>query len=218
MPFLLRILMAAWPLVSLAAEASVNVQVDLRASSDPATAGLLLTYTTLIRNVGTSTATQITVTNNLPPGLAIKSATSTAGSATIKGSEIVASIGNLAAGASAQLQVIVLPSQPGVIVISASAFAAEHEDMLFDNAITIQTEVQAGNNIEWKVTSPRISPDRHFECEVETDSGKTYILQASTDMAVWADVSTASGTGGLLRLRDPAVANANCRFYRVFRP
>lgn len=218
MPFFLRILMAAWPFALLVAEASVNVQVDLRASADPATAGSPLTYTTLINNVGTSVATQIVVTNNLPPGLEIKSATPSAGSATIKGSEIVASIGNLGAGASAQLQVVVLPSQPGVIVISASAFAAEHEDILFDNTITIQTEVQAGSSTEWKITSPRISPDHHFECEVETDSGKTYILQASSDMSSWVDVTTVSGTGSVLRLRDPALANSKWRFYRVFRP
>ncbi len=84
---------------------NVNAAADLRVSKSVNTAtanvGDTLTWTVIATNDGPSTATSVVVTDDLPAGVTLLTRTSTQGSCTPSGAQVVCAIGTLASGATA---------------------------------------------------------------------------------------------------------------------
>lgn len=121
-----------------------NLIITKTDSPDPVIAGSNLTYTITVQNAGTGDATAVTVTDNLPSGVDL---VSDAG-CTHAGSTVTCSLGQVNAGTSQQVTIIVKPKKEGQIVNTASVTSPQDPAAGGDNAATATTQVNkapAGN-------------------------------------------------------------------------
>lgn len=112
-------------------------------SIDPVNAGSSFSYTLSVTNNGPSTATDVVITDLLPPEVSFSSASASQGSVSESGGTVTASVGTLASGASATitLNVNVDAAARGAIANSAVAVSNETETSPADNAATEPTNV-----------------------------------------------------------------------------
>ena len=61
-------------------------------------------------------------------------------------------------------------------------------------------------------------PDGSFQLTVYGDAGRSYTLQASTNLVDWVPLQTLSATNGVITFVEPAVTNFPYRFYRATVP
>ena len=61
-------------------------------------------------------------------------------------------------------------------------------------------------------------PNGEFELTLHGEIGRIYLIQASTDLAVWEPVTNVLSTATTLWIVDPAATRMKQRFYRVFSP
>lgn len=127
-------------------ETTVNVQADLSLAKadnpDAVAAGETLTYTLTISNTGSSDATGLTVTDTLPSGVTLVSATPTQSSGP---NPLVSNLGNLAAGGSTAITVVVTvdSSTRGTITNTATVAANEFDPNTANNTDSEPTTVNA---------------------------------------------------------------------------
>ena len=102
---------------SASATTTVNPAADLSLTKtdtpDPVFAGQPLTYTLTAANAGPSQATGVSVTDNLPAGVTYQSATPSQGSCSQSSGTVSCSLGTLASGNQATVQVQVTPQSEG---------------------------------------------------------------------------------------------------------
>src|SRR6185436_20182954 len=88
--------------VAITTTASITPQADVAvtgsASPDPLNAGGTLVNTFSVVNNGPATATAVTLTTALPPGMTFLSADSTAGSCALVNAQVICNIGTLGSG------------------------------------------------------------------------------------------------------------------------
>ncbi len=134
-------------------DASVDLAITKTGSSDLIAAGSPLTYTLLVTNNGPSAATSVVVTDNLPAGVTFVSGTSTIGTVANVGNNVTASIGNLAAGATATvtLNVNVASTQTADILNTASVDAAENDPVPGNNSSTETTAIAVATSVSGTV-------------------------------------------------------------------
>ncbi|MEW5826965.1 MAG: PKD domain-containing protein, partial [Candidatus Bipolaricaulota bacterium] len=124
---------------------TVTPRTDLRVtktdSPDPVIAGQALTYTVVVWNDGPSDATGVAVAETLPAGVTFTSATASVG--TYSSSTNVWTVGNLAAGASATLTLVVNvnPGTTGTLTNTACATGNETDPNAANNCGTTTTTV-----------------------------------------------------------------------------
>ena len=122
--------------------ASADLALTKTASPNPATSLASMTYRITVTNSGSSPATNVTVTDNLPAGVSFGSATPTQGTCTGPPT-VTCNLGLLANGALAVINIIVTPQAPGQLANSASVIATESDPNMSDNSVSIQTTVNA---------------------------------------------------------------------------
>jgi len=106
---------------------SVNLGVQLLASSARVLTGHNLTLTAMVVNAGPSEATQVAMNLPLASGLVFVSASTSQGTTGIVSGQFVAQLGGLAPGAQATVSVVVTPTIAGPISATASATATEYQ-------------------------------------------------------------------------------------------
>jgi uncharacterized repeat protein (TIGR01451 family) len=79
---------------------AANLKITKSDSPDPVRIGEQLTYTVGVENLGPSPATGVTVTDNLPKGVDLVSATGPSGSCAVQGAKITCPVGSLNPSAS----------------------------------------------------------------------------------------------------------------------
>lgn len=108
---------------------STDLSVTQTVSSDTPVVGKDVTFTITVQNSGPSEATGVTVTDNIPAGYTLVSATPTAG--TWSGSTWT--VGKLASGASATLTIIAKVNAAGPYVHAVTIAGAEIDPMAANN-------------------------------------------------------------------------------------
>jgi uncharacterized repeat protein (TIGR01451 family) len=135
---------------------------------NPVAQGQSLNYTLTVTNLGPSMATSVTVTDALPPGVALVSAATTQGSCTNIGGTVFCNLGNLAVATNAVLTVVVTPPTPGIITNTAFVFAATPDPNMTNNAAAAITVVNPAADLSVTKT---VSPN-----PVLTSQNLTYTL------------------------------------------
>ena len=117
-------------------------------------------------------------------------------------------------GVAAEVQLQVLPGATGKtwpLSVTAGQIAA-------DNGYEVQT--LAASSLELENLAPVLEPGLEFGAEgwqigFTTEAGRTYEIEASTDLHTWSPVGTAVGTGQTLQYLDTDRAQYPARFYRL---
>lgn len=120
---------------------SVDLALTKTASPNPGQAGVNLSYRLSVINNGPATATNVTVTDTLPAGVAFVSVATTQGACSP--GPVNCGLGDLAAGASAVITIVVTPSTPGQISNTASVSSSETDSDTSNNSATVNTVIQA---------------------------------------------------------------------------
>lgn len=154
----IRLALAVVPAVLLAAFAfanagsaapagSANLKITKADSPDPVRVGASLTYTIGVENLGPSPASGVTVTDNLPKGVDLVSATGPAGSCAAQGGKVTCAIGSLNpvgvsyGGVPAQVTIVVVPRSAGTIRNTATVKGDQKDPVNANNKATTTTRV-----------------------------------------------------------------------------
>ena len=113
-----------------------DVALAAAAAPNPVIAGSNLTFTLTVSNLGPATATDVTITNPLPAGAALVSATPSQGSATNMAGTVVAALGALANNTAATLEVVVTPAGAGTLTNTATVAVDGFDPVLANNTAT----------------------------------------------------------------------------------
>jgi uncharacterized repeat protein (TIGR01451 family) len=132
---------------SAAPAGSANLKVTKADSPDPARVGANLTYTIGVENLGPSPATGVTVTDNLPRGVDLVSATGPAGACPAQDGKVTCPIGLLNplgvkyGGVQAQVTIVVVPRRAGTLRNTATVKGDQKDPANANNKATATTRV-----------------------------------------------------------------------------
>ncbi|HXQ89084.1 MAG TPA: hypothetical protein VN733_05530 [Solirubrobacterales bacterium] len=144
------LLIAALALASIGSAAqpgSANLKITKSDSPDPVRVGASLTYAIGVENLGPSPASGVTVTDNLPKGVDLVSASGPAGSCAVQGGKVTCAIGSLNpvgvnyGGAPATVTIVVVPRQAGTIRNTATVKGDQKDPANANNKATATTRV-----------------------------------------------------------------------------
>jgi len=132
---------------SAAPSGSANLKITKSDSPDPARVGSNLTYTIGVENLGPTPATGVTVTDNLPKGVDLVSATGPGGACAVQGGKVTCGIGALDpvgvnyGGARVTATIVVVPRATGTIRNTASVKGDQKDPDNGNNKATASTRV-----------------------------------------------------------------------------
>jgi uncharacterized repeat protein (TIGR01451 family) len=132
---------------SAAQPGSSNLKLTKTDSPDPVRVGAQLTYTISVENLGPSPATGVIVTDDLPKGVGLVSASGPSGPCAVKGSKLTCTIGALApvginyGGSPASITVVIVPHSAGTIRNTATVKGDQKDPANANNKATATTRV-----------------------------------------------------------------------------
>src|SRR6185369_14660144 len=121
--------------------ASVDLSLANTASPNPGQVGVPLAYRLVVTNNGPATATNVLLSDSLPPGVTFNSASSTQGNCNGSG-PVNCSLGNISSGGNAIVTITVTPSSAAQIVNSATVSANETDTDSSNNSAVATTLIQ----------------------------------------------------------------------------
>lgn len=121
---------------------SADLSLTKSDSPDPARVRAKLGYKIEVTNLGPDTATNVTVSDELPAGVTFGFARSAQGTCTHAGGTVTCDLGALAHGASAVVKIAVRPTASGTITNTADVSATEADQNLANNHDEEQTTVR----------------------------------------------------------------------------
>ncbi|HEX7174515.1 MAG TPA: PQQ-dependent sugar dehydrogenase [Pyrinomonadaceae bacterium] len=124
-----------------AAPESTELAVTMTDSPDPVPLRANLSYRITVTNNGPGAATGVTLTDTLPASASFVSATPTQGSCSGT-TTVTCALGDLAAGASAVVNIVVQPQAIGHINNTASVSGAQGDPYFANNTVSISTTVE----------------------------------------------------------------------------
>ena len=203
---------------------TVSPLIDLAASMTSSPAGVrvpgLVTFTTVITNLGPNVATGVIYSNVLPAGLTLVSATNSAGSNfTVSGSTVVGNLGPLATNATLTVTLTVSTAGSGSVTNTAVVSSSEVELAPADN--TASASVVITPAVPFSLFGQTLGNGSFSLTVSNAVVGKTYVVEGTTNFAnpvtttVWTPVATNVANGSTLTASDPAASGFRNRFYRA---
>jgi uncharacterized repeat protein (TIGR01451 family) len=116
------------------------VMITKAAAPNPVNVGGDLTYTLVVSNSGPDAANGVVVTDNLPSGVTLLSASPSQGSCSGT-APVTCNIGTLGVGSNAVVTLVVRPTQSGALTNTASVSAGIFDPNTANNQKSVQTSV-----------------------------------------------------------------------------
>lgn len=132
---------------SAAPTGSANLKITKSDSPDPVFVGQQLTYTIGVENLGPSPASGVTVTDNLPKGVDLVSASGPSGACAAQGGKVTCAIGALNpvgvnyGGSPTSATIVVVPRTAGTIRNTATVKGDQKDPVSSNNKATATTRV-----------------------------------------------------------------------------
>lgn len=125
---------------------SVDLRIAKTDSPDPVGVGAALTYAIQVESLGPDVASGVTVTDRIPKGVDLVSATSSAGRCAARDRKVTCALGALGApgvdyGGPVTATIVVVPRQPGTIVNTATVKGDQQDPIAANNRATATTRV-----------------------------------------------------------------------------
>jgi uncharacterized repeat protein (TIGR01451 family) len=127
--------------LSVVNASSADLSVTKTASPNPGQVGVPLSYRITATNNGPAIATNVIITDVLPPGVTFVSATATQGNCNGTGT-VTCNLGSLAVGGNASVTIVVTPSSAGQITNSATVAGTEADPDSTNNSAPATTLIQ----------------------------------------------------------------------------
>jgi uncharacterized repeat protein (TIGR01451 family) len=128
----------------VAAASEADLKVEKADDMDPVLSGANVTYTLLVTNLGPASATNVSLTDTLPAGLSLVSATTTVG--TCAGT--TCTLGTLAPSATATVTIVATATTTGLHVNTATVTAAEVDPAPANNTASESTTVATSDQAD----------------------------------------------------------------------
>jgi uncharacterized repeat protein (TIGR01451 family) len=122
---------------------AADLAISISDSPDPVVVRSNLTYQIVVTNRGPSTATGVTLSGNLPPGVTLVSSNTTQGIITINGSSVNVDIGTLNNNAAVTVTLKVFATVNGTITFSAAVTGNQTDQNPANNSASATTLVSA---------------------------------------------------------------------------
>lgn len=131
------------------AQVNADLAISLSDSPDPVTAGHDITYTAVATNMGPGVVNPVTLTDTLPPGVTLVSATPTQGSCSSSttaaaATSVSCSFGSVASGGKATTTIVATPGVPGTLSDTAAVSGNAVDSVSSNNGATTTTTI---NNV-----------------------------------------------------------------------
>ena len=120
---------------------AADLELSQTDSPDPALVGQQITYNLTVHNAGPSATGGVALSDTLPAGVTYDSASSSQGSCFRSGNTVLCSLGTLASGANATVQIKVTPTAPGTITNNANVLGIIVDPDTADNGSAQDTQV-----------------------------------------------------------------------------
>ena len=136
---------------------SADLSVTGTASPNPVLAGQVATFTMSVQNAGPASATGVQLSNPVPPGVTLQSASASHGSCALSGQTVMCSLGTLGVGGSATVTLGLVPSSNVAGITDTPTVSGSQLDQnAANNTATIQTTVIIG--VATQFTNPENTP------------------------------------------------------------
>jgi uncharacterized repeat protein (TIGR01451 family) len=119
-----------------------DVGVTISDTPDPVTLGKQITYTLTVTNNGPVSAAAVTLSDPLPPGLVLLSASGSQGACN-SAAPVRCDLGSLASGASATVKIVARPKATGKVSNTATVSSTTPDVVTANNSATATTTVKA---------------------------------------------------------------------------
>lgn len=132
---------------SAAQPGSANLKITKTDSPDPVRVGSSLTYTIAVENLGPEPATGVTVTDDLPKGVDLVSATGPSGACAAQKGKVTCAVGSLQpsgvnyGGAPVTITIVVVPRSAGTIRNTATVKGDQKDPVSGNDKATASTRV-----------------------------------------------------------------------------
>ena len=133
--------------VSVLVNPAIDLGVTVVPSPSPVYAGADLSYAVTLSNQGPSTATGLTLSEALPSGTSLVSATTADGSCTTAAATVTCAMNDLSAGSDALVTLVLRPGAAGPLDNTLSASANEADLNAADNSATATVTVNPAADI-----------------------------------------------------------------------
>ncbi|HEV8203931.1 MAG TPA: PQQ-dependent sugar dehydrogenase [Pyrinomonadaceae bacterium] len=120
---------------------SADLSITNTASPNPGQAGVNLSYRIIATNHGPKSATNVTVTDTLPAGVAFVSATATQGNCN-GSAPVICNLGSLDVDSSAFVTIVVVPFSVGQVTNSATVSGSESDSDSTNNTAAVTIQIQ----------------------------------------------------------------------------
>jgi len=143
---------------------SADMAIVKTATPNPVTEGTLLTYTLVVTNNGPASATNVTVMDILPSVLTYLSSTitpTTQGSCSEADEQVTCLLGTMANAATATINILTIPGQPGVVQNTATVKADQTDSNLANNSSTQTETITAPTTITLQSFSAHLGADKN---------------------------------------------------------
>jgi uncharacterized repeat protein (TIGR01451 family) len=182
------------------------------ASATEVFAGSTLSVVVTVSNLGPEAATGVMVTNTIPSGFSLASASSVSqGSVATSGNNEIASLGTIASGGSATVTLNLQGDVVGPYTLVSSAYGSELDLNPSNNSASQPIRV---NRVAMLMVAPP-SGGSGFQLMLAAPEGVTYVIEVSSDLINWSPLSIQQASAGMLSIMDSSSTGESVRFYRA---